>query len=180
MDEIKIKARRFSYLLPIPFLLLLMTVVYWAVFGRAEDLPLAFQVMAILVCVAGGFLLVHFIRQYWTHPLILHLNDKGFEFNGAGVSMGFIAWEAVEKVEEVEVLATNASIIGARERALGIWLKDPETYYQAWNLVMRKLMKANQEMYGATLLLPISSFGKEYQRVKQVFQEKCQPASWSR
>lgn len=175
MNEIQVKPNRLLYLIPIPFILPLIAVAYWAAFVK-EDSNNGVFAIAIFIFVIGGFLLIRFVKSFLDDPVIMLVNEQGFEYNPAGYSTGFILWTDVEKVDEVTV-TTNTTRVMDQQIALGVWMKDPELYYQRWNIAIRKLMQINQKMYGATILIQPSSLGKDYERVRQALLEKRLPHS---
>ena len=174
MDEIKIKPPRFSYLIPIPFILFLMGIFYWVAFEKEdeEEVGTGLKIIAVLVLIVGSFLLYQFTRQFIRVPVILLMNNQGFEYNPAGVSSQFIGWEEVAKVEEVSVRVLRGRNTGGWETALGVWLKDPGTYRSRMNAALGFLVKQNEKMYGATLLIEPASLGKEYEEVRRFFKRK--------
>jgi hypothetical protein len=128
--------------------------------------------IALFIFTIGGFLLYRFMKSFFNIPVTLLVNDLGFEYNPSGYSTGFILWQDVIKVEEVSVTTNNTRVMG-QETALGIWLKDPASYFAKRNIAIRKLMELNQKMYGATILVQPSSLSGDYERVRQAMLNQC-------
>jgi len=52
------------------------------------------------------------------------------------------------------------------ETALGIRLKDPETYRNRFHAIIQKLMEKNEEMYEVDILFRLSDFGTQVDAMK--------------
>ncbi len=144
---------------------------YWRMFGDGidpdETRDITFEIVAGLVITVGTFLILYFLKQFFTNPVIIHLTDEGLEYIPAGVSTKFIKWSEIREIKEVNVRVVRGNV-PALETALGLTLKDPEGYRQQFNAALAGLMKLNEKMYGATVLIQPSSFGKKYPEVKKI------------
>lgn len=172
MQPIQIRYPRSSYLVPLPFIVLLPSLILYFVFWGPEPHGLLLKGIAIGLSLICACFFIYFLKQAIARPYILLMNGEGFEYRPNGVSTGFISWNEVERAGEVKVLSSGASIIGRYERALGVWLKEPEIYFQRWRQPLRSLMRINAQRYGATLLIEPASIGKRYEEVRSAFVQR--------
>jgi hypothetical protein len=99
MTLLEIRTNRFYYLIPLPFILLLM-ILFYKHGIKGEHADQVFTVLGFFVLLAGGFLLVYFLKQFITNPYLFKATDKGFEYIPTGVSYGFYNWKDVVSVQD--------------------------------------------------------------------------------
>src|SRR5688500_6288110 len=102
LTPIEIRYNRYSYLIPIPFILLLMWLFYKFILTEPEE-PIQDKMLiyvAIGIMVVGSFLVLNFIWRFIKAPVVFRMTDEGILYNPAGVTTGLIRWDEIENVEE--------------------------------------------------------------------------------
>jgi hypothetical protein len=132
------------------------------------------------------YVLAHFLLVVFTARLIKGIpplflaTEKGFCYNPAGISTGWILWDDITEVRETEIIYGRSNSTGPTLRpVLGIKFINPENYKnQAYSPLLKKLVDAGQKLnnfqtegVGDVLLLP-EDFGKNYGKVKSLFKDK--------
>ncbi len=172
MTPIEIKAKRISYLVPLPFILLLMFLFYkYAIVNSGEGNDKVFFIVGIFVVGVGAFLAGYFTLQFFRNPAILRANEQGFEYNPAGVSLGFIPWKDVSGFEEVMVRVVRGDV-PTHEQALAIILKDPEQYRKRFTKPVSLLMAASEKINKGTILIEHASMQGRYEEFKALLEQQ--------
>jgi len=137
--------------------------------------------------VVAHFLVIVFgLRLFKGMPPFFIATEKGFCYEPAGVSTGWILWEDISEVKETTILYGNTGITGpALVPVIGIKLINPEVYNTAaYTPLLQKLVSAGQKLNnfqtegaGDILLVP-SDFGKDYDRVITLFKERTKANIW--
>lgn len=174
MNELRIKPKPIVHVLIALVVILMMMVTWWGLYLR-EDAPepdTTSYIITILVVGIGSLILFFIARILIMHPDVLYINDKGFSYNPGGVSSGFIHWEDVQEIKQVNVNTTHGNLPGpVMETAIGIKLKDPEKYRVYSYALLRPLLKLNKNMYDVDLLIRISDLGKHRQEAEELLQK---------
>lgn len=174
MESIEIKPNRFSFLIPLPLIALLMYVFIRIIFqhnNHEPKLPTMMYVVGGFVCAAGTFLFIYFFKSFCKPHVIIRLDNNGFEYKPAGASFGFIQWTEVEDIRDVQVLSNN----GRQARTvicLGVALKNPKEFRKKFSWFKRNTLGANESMYGVSVLIQPSTLGKRFAGVKQIMEEQ--------
>lgn len=136
--------------------------------------------------VVTHFLLIVFgLRLFKGMPAVFIATEKGFCYEPAGISTGWVLWEDIVDVKETTILYGNSGRIGPRlVPVVGVKLINPEVYNTAaFAPLLQKLATAGQKINnfqtegaGDILLVP-SDFGKEYDRVIALFKERAKSNS---
>lgn len=172
MTPIEIRPKRISYLVPLPFILLLMFLFYkYAIVNSGEGNDKVFFIAGIFVVAVGAFLTGYFALQFFRNPAILKADDQGFEYNPAGVSLGFIPWKDVSGFEEVMVKVVRGDV-PTYEQALAIILKDPEQYRKRFTKPARLLMATSEKINKGTILIEHASMQGRYEEFKELLTQQ--------
>lgn len=170
MTTFEIRPKTAVNVIAIVLTLFLMGITAWAIFGKTEDpLELAGPGLIIpAIIVPLGCVVIYFaLKAIILRPPVIRIDEQGFEYNPGGVSTGLIPWAHIEDILEVDVRTTRGDQMGpVVETALGIRLKDPETYRNQFNPVIRKLMELNEKMYEVDILFRLSDFGTQVDAMK--------------
>jgi hypothetical protein len=171
----EIKYKRIYNLIPVPFIIGLITLFVYFIFIKREDadgieFPVIFFLIFGFVSLVGGFLIYQFIKQFLKPQPILRLDEAGMEYNLGGVGTGMIHWNEIREVKEMEINVTQSGRPG-KETVIGIILKDPENYRAKKNKFLGKLMQVSDNMYETSLFITPSALGRDYMNVKNKMQE---------
>jgi len=175
MQPIEIKFNRFSYLIPIPFVLFLMWVFYWFTIAEPDENFTGnvkiFLIVTVFVEAVGLFLTIYFFRQFLKPPVIFRMDDEGFIYNPSGVSTGLIRWDEISDVNEVNIaeVVPNSQV---NELALGIQLKNPAEFRGKYNLFLGKALQLGSKMYHADIIIENKYLRKHYDAVKTEMRRK--------
>jgi hypothetical protein len=171
----EIKYNRFYSLLPLPFIIGLITVFIYFVFIKQEDLDgkrftTDFFVVFGFLTLVGLFLIYQFTKQFFNPRPLFYMDEQGMEYNEGGIGTGKLQWKEICEIKEIEIRSTK----GRRpytETVLGVVLKDPEKFRSNKNQFLKKLMKVSDNMYDTSILISPGSFGKDYVAVRNKMQE---------
>lgn len=125
-------------------------------------------------------LLVFGLRLLKGMPPVFIATEKGFCYEPAGISSGWILWEDIEEVRESTVLTGSAGNTGPTAMpVLGIKLINPEEYNAAaYAPLLQRVVSIGQKLNNyqtegvGDLLLRPSDFGEDYEKVKALFKAK--------
>lgn len=166
MAPIEIKYNRYTYLIPIPFCLLLMWLFYQFVLNEPQEeiQDKNFIYVAIGAIAVGAFLTLNFAWRFIKAPVVFRMDDEGILYNPAGVTTGLIRWDEIDNAEEVQITTYNngTAIVGV----LAISLKDPEAYRRRYNILFQKALELGEKRYHASVLIEPAVLGKNYETVK--------------
>jgi len=152
-----------------------------------DTVPFFAKIIVGLFYIIAHFLLIVFgARLIKGMPPLFLATEKGFSYNPAGISRGWILWDDITEARETTIIYGNPITTGPAMRlVLGLKLINPENYKkQAYAPLLKKLVDAGQkfnnfqtEGVGDVLLLP-EDFGKDYEKVKSLFKEKTKLNVW--
>ena len=124
------------------------------------------------------FLITTAVRLARRTPPLFTATEKGFWYEPAGISTGWILWEDVEEVRESAILS-GRNRVADQVAVIGIKLKYPHEYNAAqFTPVFRKFMQYAQQFYNkqtegaGDILLNPSDFGDDYSKVKELMFKK--------
>lgn len=169
MKNFQIKQNIVGHFIVILAVLLLMGITFWAFFLKDE--PVEFGQTGIIILsiigIIGSAVIYMALKIIIQRPAVITINENGFEYNPGGVSSGWIPWTNVAEIKDVDVNTQQGTLNGPiLERALAIKLKDPTSYRDQYNILLKGLMKLNENMYDADIFFRLSSFGKQVNEVK--------------
>lgn len=111
-------------------------------------------------------------------PPVFTATEKGFWYEPAGISTGWILWEDVDEVRESSVLSDRNRVAG-QATVLGIKLKYPDAYNASqFTPVFKKFMQYAQQFNNmqtegvGDILINPSDFGDDYSAVKELIIKK--------
>ncbi|MDX5320680.1 MAG: hypothetical protein LPK45_06230 [Bacteroidota bacterium] len=139
--------------------------------GTLREISLTEKIVFGFFYVVAHFLLMVFGRRLFEGmPPLFIATEKGFCYEPAGISTGWILWEDVVEVRESAVLYGSGVNNGPTlHPVLGIKLANPEEYNAAaFAPLLQKLVSLGQKLnnyqtegVGDVLIIP-EDFGKEY------------------
>ncbi len=167
MQPIEIRYNRFAYLIPIPFVLLLMWLFYKFVLTEPQE-PINDKIIIYVaygVLALGTFLVLNFTWRFIKAPVIFRMDDQGIVYNPAGVSTGLICWDEIDDVNEanIKVVRNDAPVF---ETVLAVKLKDPEAFRKRYNIAIRPILQKGAKMYDADVFLESGVLKNNYETVK--------------
>lgn len=132
------------------------------------------------------YILTHFLVIVFGQPLfkgmppIFIATEKGFCYEPAGISTGWVLWEDISEVAEREVLSGSGVNNGpVLMPVIGIKLKNPEDYNQAaFAPLLKYVVEFGQKFHNyqtegvGDILLRPSDFGDQYEQVVALFKSK--------
>lgn len=168
MTPIEIKFNRFSYLIPIPFVLLLMWLFYKFVLTEPQE-PIedkTFIYVAYAILTVGSFLVLNFAWRFITAPVVFRMDDQGIIYNPAGVTTGLINWHEISDVNEtnMKVVRGDAPVY---QTVLAVKLKDPDAFRKKYNILLEKMLQLGNKMYDADIIIESKVLGNKYDVVKE-------------
>jgi hypothetical protein len=171
----EIKYNRYYNLLPLPFIIGLMTVFVYFVFIKQEDadgqkVPAVFFAVFGFVMLVGLFLIYQFAKQFFKPRALFYMDEEGMEYNEGGIGTGKLQWKEIYEIKEIEIKSTKGRRQNT-ETVLGVILKDPEKYRSNKNHFLGKLMKVSDDMYNTSILISPGTFGKNYVAARNKMQE---------
>lgn len=113
-------------------------------------------------------------------PPLFVATEKGFCYEPAGISSGWILWEDIKEVRESTALYGSPITNGPRLMpVLGIKLANPEEYNAvAYTPLLQRIVKIGQQFNNyqtegvGDILINPADFGKNYETVLALFKEK--------
>ncbi|WP_407525689.1 hypothetical protein PDL71_04040 [Lacibacter sp. MH-610] len=124
------------------------------------------------------FLITIVVRLVKATPPLFTATEKGFWYEPAGISTGWILWEDVEEVRETGILS-GRNRVASSVPALGIKLKYPHDYNAAqFTPLFRKFIEFAQRFHNmqtegvGDLLINPSDLGDDYTAVKELIIKK--------
>lgn len=131
------------------------------------------------------YVITHFLvyvfgqRLFKGMPPIFKATEKGFCYEPAGISSGWILWKDVKEAAETTILSGSGGKTGPRlEPVFGIKLKNPEEYRTQYAPMLQQIMKLGQKFHNfqtkgvGDILLRPSDFGDQYDKVVALFEAK--------
>lgn len=177
MKEFRIRTKPVPHVILLMMALGLVAVSYWGVFWSEDAQPpgtTAYTIVTVM-SVIGAVILYFSLKIIITRPDIIRINEKGFEYNPSGVSSGFIEWSNVQEIKRAQVRTQQGQLNGpVWETAIGVKLKDPTPYKAQFNILIRKLIEVNTDMYDVDLWIRISSLGKDSEKAEALLMKRGQ------
>jgi hypothetical protein len=131
------------------------------------------------------YLITHFLviifgqRLFKGMPPVFVATEKGFSYEPAGISTGWILWEDVAEVKESEVLFGSGVNNGPKlVPVIGIKLINPEKYRASYAPLLQYVVKIGQKFHNyqtegvGDILIKPSDLGDQYENVLELFKSK--------
>lgn len=144
-------------------------------FGIGEKIAFGF-----FYVIAHFLVIVFGLRLLKGMPPVFIATEKGFCYEPAGISTGWVLWNDITEVRESTVLQGSTTYSGPRLLpVLGIKLINPEAYNAAaYAPLLQRVVKMGQQFNNyqtegvGDILLNPTDFGKNYETVLALFKEK--------
>ena len=105
----------------------------------------------------GGFFIA---RKIFENKAGLIIDQCGITDNSAAASVGLIEWEDIQEIKTLEIMSTKILLINT---------VNPEKYIgKAQNAVSRRIMKANQDMYGSPIQISPNALKISYSELHEL------------
>jgi hypothetical protein len=171
----EIRYNRFYSLLPVPFIIGLISVFIYFLFIKQDDsyenrVPVIMYFVFGFVTLVGMFLIFQFSKQFLKPRPLFKMDEEGMEYNEGGIGTGKLPWKEIREIKEIEIRSTKGRRPNT-ETVLGVFLKDPEKYRLDKNPLLGKLMKVSDNMYDTSIFISPGTFGKNYLPVRNKMQE---------
>jgi hypothetical protein len=131
------------------------------------------------------YLITHFLvivfgqRLFKGMPPIFIATEKGFSYEPAGISTGWVLWEDVAEVKESEVFFGSGVNNGPKlVPVIGIKLINPEQYSVSYAPLLQQVIKIGQKFHNyqtegvGDILIKPSDLGDQYENVLALFKSK--------
>ncbi|MDO8997106.1 MAG: hypothetical protein Q7U77_10810 [Sediminibacterium sp.] len=131
------------------------------------------------------YLITHFLvivfgqRLFKGMPPIFIATEKGFSYEPAGISTGWVLWEDVAEVKESEVLYGSGVNNGPKlVPVIGIKLINPEQYHASYAPLLQYVVNIGQKFHNyqtegvGDILIKPSDLGDQYENVLELFKSK--------
>lgn len=131
------------------------------------------------------YLITHFLvivfgqRFFKGMPPVFVATQKGFHYEPAGISTGWVLWEDVAEVKESEVLFGSGVNNGPKlVPVIGIKLFNPEKYRASYAPLLQYVVKIGQKFHNyqtegvGDILIKPSDLGDQYENVLELFKSK--------
>ena len=143
------------------------------------------QFLPYMVLVMTIPLTIMFTYRAIKNPAVFTVYHDGLSANTNGISTGFVSWSRITSLAEVPMTVRRSA--GFREEAaLAIYLHDDDSVSNSYAGLMRILKKVaiqigrlnpnqsvmNKESQGFPILIPISTFGKQYADVIRCIEQQ--------
>ncbi len=152
---------------------------------KAIDKESGMQFLPYMVLVMTIPLTIIFTYNAIKNPVIFAVYHDGLLANTNGISTGLVPWNRITSLEEVSMTVRRSA--GFREEAvLAIYVQDDPAVSNAYSSLTRLLKKIatqlgrlnpnqtvmNKESQGFPILIPISTFGKQYADVIRCIEQQ--------
>jgi hypothetical protein len=153
---------------------------------QIESFELFEKALFVLFYVICHFLLIVLLKRMFSEsPPVFIASDKGFRYEPAGISSGWILWEDILEAKESYLLSGNTQSSSPREKlVLGIKLKNPEEYRKSsYSSLLNKLAQVSQALNNyqtdgvADIVIDPYTLGKKYEEIKSIILTKSQKIS---
>jgi hypothetical protein len=131
------------------------------------------------------YLITHFLvivfgqRLFKGMPPIFIATEKGFSYEPAGISTGWVLWEDITEVRESKVLFGSGVNNGPKlVPVIGIKLINPEQYSVSYAPLLQQVIKIGQKFHNyqtegvGDILIKPSDLGDQYENVLALFKSK--------
>lgn len=131
------------------------------------------------------YLITHFLvivfgqRLFKGMPPIFIATEKGFYYEPAGISTGWVLWEDIKELRESEVLFGSGVNNGPKlVPVIGIKLINPEKYRASYAPLLQYVVKIGQKFHNyqtegvGDILIKPSDLGEDYEKVLGIFKSK--------
>ncbi len=147
--------------------------------ARAEIQLFEKIIFGFFYVIAHFLTIVFGLRLFKGMPPVFIATEKGFCYEPAGISSGWILWKDVAAVSESTVLYGSSVNNGPRTvPVLGIKLINPENYNTAaYNPLLRRLVSLGQQFNNyqtegvGDILIKPEDLGADYDKVKALFEQ---------
>ena len=132
------------------------------------------------------YLITHFLvivfgqRLFKGMPPIFIATEKGFSYEPAGISTGWVLWEDITEVRESEVLFGSGVNNGPKlVPVIGIKLINPEQYRASYAPLLQYVVNIGQKFHNyqtegvGDILIRPADLGDDYEKVVGIFKSKC-------
>ena len=184
MTPIEIRPKRFTHLLVIPPILLLMGVAAYVLYdkGGAADTEAIIYIVCASMLLVGAFLIVKSIGAFRRNPLLLRISNEGIESAEGGMNTGLIRWE---EIREARLLAIPDTWGNRPRRVLGLYLRNPEQFRARRGAAVQAFLTLHKDLNGGddetpSVMLTPSTLGKRFPDVLRLIESRIQVAAGAR
>ncbi len=122
--------------------------------------PLVVQSAAVLAVLCFGVFAVVGIKKLFDKNIGLALDASGLFDNSSAVSVGFVDWNDVTRIETQQVMSTKFVLIH---------VQDPGKYIaRADSAVKAKLMQSNTQMYGTPIAITANTLKCDFAELERL------------
>jgi hypothetical protein len=129
---------------------------------RGMNNPMLVHGLGLVAIVFFGIFGLVGVKKLFNNKPALILNKSGIVDNASSVSAGFVPWSAVVAASIVEV---------QKQKVLVIHVREPEEYIARGNLLRQTLNKANSNMVGSPISIPLNLLAMNFSEVTSLFDQ---------
>ena len=123
----------------------------------------------VLVYGIGGVAIAFFgacgifaVKKLFDSSPGLVLNRQGLTDNSSAISVGFVPWSEVSRIEEHQI---------QKQRFISIFVDNPDKYMNAGNVLQRKARQANLKMCGTPISISSNALKMKYDDLYSVIED---------
>lgn len=120
---------------------------------RKLSSPILFYGLGVVAIVFFGTCGIFAARKLFDSSPGLVLNRQGLIDNSSGISVGFVPWSEVSRIEEHQI---------QKHKFISIFVDNPERYMNAGNVLQRKARRANLKVCGTPISISSSALKIRY------------------
>lgn len=129
---------------------------------RRFSSPMLVYGIGIVAIVFFGACGVVAVRKLFDSAPGLVLNRQGFTDNSSGISVGFVPWSEVSRIEEHQI---------QKQKLISIIIDSPEKYMNLGNVVQRKARQANLKICGTPVSISSKTLKIKHGELRAVIEE---------
>lgn len=124
--------------------------------------PLLIKGVGVLGILFFGATGITGIKKIFDNNMGLTIDDKGITDNSGGSSIGLIQWTDITSISTEQISST---------KFLLIHIDNPDFYLEKAKGLKRKMMEANQRMYGTPLSISSNGLKCKFEELEKLLQE---------
>jgi len=102
------------------------------------------------------------VRKLFDSSPGLVLNRQGLTDNSSGISVGFVPWSEVSRIEEFQI---------QKQKFISIFVANPGKYMDLGNVLQRKARRANLKMCGTPISISSKALKIRHNELQSVLEE---------
>lgn len=167
MTRIEIPLSKTKLIIGIIFSLIFVVLSYFMMTTINEGYSVAYSIFIKIFCVLGilffGTTGLYGIRKMFDNKFGLTIDDNGITDNSNMSSIGLISWTDITEIKTRQEKSTSFLLI---------FINDNDKYLEKANVLKRRLMKGNMNMYGTPLSIISNTLNYNFDALERLVKEK--------